>query len=253
MNFYGVGTVFGGKTPDATEKLNEFLKENFWCMGFTDEERPEYAELIRQIKIGDIIIAKSYGLNATYYVKAIGVVIDTKMPESIVENMRKKSGVSVLWVKKFEPYIQLTKDNFCLGADRPRTIYKENNEKNISVIKKLMKFNYSCIKENDYVKLAKTFVLYRAKTEYDGLKITECANNDVKIEAGDTFGRKILLVPIIVDETIKYSLILLVPDKERKDDPMSLINVRTEFLDDTENLSERVSEMKKQTSWGGTL
>ena len=253
MNFYGVGTVFGGKGPNEVEKLNEFLEKDFWCMGYADEDRPEYAELIKQIQVGDIIIAKAYGLNAIYYVKAIGVVIDTKKPENIAEELKTKSGVSVIWFKKFKPYIQLTKDNFCLGADRPRTIYKESNEKNISVIKKLMKFDYSCIKENDYVKLAKLFVLHKAKNEYDDKEITECLDNDVKIKVGDIFGRKILLVPITLDETVKYGLILLVPDKEQKDDPMSLINVKTEILDDTENLSELVSEMKKQTSWDKPL
>lgn len=253
MNFYGVGTVFGGKTDNEVEKLNEFLEKDFWCMGFADEDKPEYVELIKRIEVGDIIIAKAYGLNATYYLKAIGIVINTEKPENIDEELKNKSGVSVLWLKKFNPYLQFTKDNFKIGANRPRTIYREDDEQNISVIRKLMKYDYSYIEEKHYIELAKTFVLHKAKTEYDGAKIIECLGKDVKIVAGDIFGRKILLVPITVDETEKCSLVLLIPDKERKTNPMSLINIKTEFLVDTENLSEVVSEMKKLTDWNESL
>ncbi len=143
MDFYGVGTVFGGKTDNEIEKLNEFLENDIWCMGYSDVERPKYAELIKQIKVGDIIIAKSYKLDATYFVKALGIVIDTKKPENIAEEFRTKSGVSVIWFKRFKPYIQLSKDDFKVGGNRTHTIYQEKNERNISVIKKIMKCDYT--------------------------------------------------------------------------------------------------------------
>ncbi len=251
MNFYGVGVKFGG----VDDKLPIFLENNFWVMGFNREEKEKMSKTISEIKIGDILFAKAYANTSqhTFPIRAIGIVTDTCLPDDIPEEYKEKIGVSVIWIKHFEKMIHLSAKEYRRGTFHTATVFKESNDDMIFAVKQMMKFDYSYIEEKHYIKLAKTFVLYRAKTEYDGLKITECANNDVKIEAGDTFGRKILLVPIIVDETIKYSLILLVPDKERKDDPMSLINVRTEFLDDTENLSERVSEMKKQTSWGGTL
>ncbi|MGN1481696.1 hypothetical protein [Porcipelethomonas sp.] len=142
MNFYGVGTVFGGKTDNAVEKLNEFLEKGFWCMGYSDEEKPEYAELIKQIKVGDIIIAKSYSLDATYYVKALGMVIDTKNPDNIDYEFLTKLGVSVIWIKKFKPYIKLSSDNFHVGGSRTHTIYQEKDEQNIEVIKEMLKYNY---------------------------------------------------------------------------------------------------------------
>lgn len=142
MDFYGVGTVFGGKTDNEVEKLNEFLEKDFWCMGYSDEEKPEYAELIKQIKVGDIIIAKAHAAGATYYVKAFGIVIDTKKPDNITDELLTKSGVSAIWFKIFEPYIKLSSDNFHVGGSRTHTIYQEKDEQNIKVIKEMLKYNY---------------------------------------------------------------------------------------------------------------
>lgn len=142
MNIYGVGTVLGGKTNNEREKLNEYLNYEFWCMGYSDKEKPKYAELIKQIKEGDIIVAKSYSLEPIYYVKAIGYVTSTEKPDKVPEEFRDKSGISVLWFKKFKPYIPLSGEVFKLGASRPNTIYLETEDKNISVIKEIIKYNY---------------------------------------------------------------------------------------------------------------
>lgn len=255
MNFYGVGTVFGGKGENEIEKLDDFLKNGFWCMGFTNQDRPKYVELIEQIQVGDIIIAKSYGLNATYYVKALGIVTNTKKPENIPDEYLSKSGVSVTWIKCFKPYIQLNGNNFTVGGNRPRTIYREENEENISVIMRLMKYDYSYIKENDYIRIAAAHALsvYREHNEHENDKNVKCIDNDIKIMLSDIFGRRIILIPIIADEMQKFALMLLVPDKEQKDDPMSLINVKTTFIDNTEKLSQLIEEMKKETDWNNVL
>ena len=71
--------------------------------------------------------------------------------------------------------------------------------------------------------------------------------------SSDIFGRRIILIPIIADEMQKFALMLLVPDKEQKDDPMSLINVKTTFIDNTEKLSQLIEEMKKETDWNNVL
>ncbi len=144
MRFYGVGTVWGGKTPNEKEYLDVFLDNDFWCMGYSEEEKPNYAELIMQIKKGDILIAKAYvpETNPIYYVKAIGIVSGEKQVDNISEKFIDKLGVSVIWFKKFKPYIPLSMDKFKIGGNRTHTVYEEKNEKNISVIQKLIKFDY---------------------------------------------------------------------------------------------------------------
>lgn len=142
MNFYGVGTILGGKTDNPREKLEEYLDYDFWCMGYSDEEKPKYAELIKQINEGDIIIAKAHSSGGIYYVKAIGIVTKIKKPDIVPEVFCDKSGISVLWFKRFKPYISLSGEIFKVGGTRMNTIYQETDDDNISVIKEMMKYNF---------------------------------------------------------------------------------------------------------------
>lgn len=139
MKFYGVGTTMGGISEG--ERIGEYLDNDFWCMGYTDEEKPNYAKLIGEIKCGNILIAKAHYPSSDYYVKAIGIVSGEKT-DSIPDEFKDKSGVSVIWFKRFEPPVHLTKNDFNLGGNRTHTIYLETDDKNISVIKEMMKFNY---------------------------------------------------------------------------------------------------------------
>lgn len=53
MQFYGVGTRFGG--TDCF--LDDCCKYNFWCMGNPNEKQ---MKLYEGINVGDILIAKKY-------------------------------------------------------------------------------------------------------------------------------------------------------------------------------------------------
>ena len=85
MNYYGVGVKFGG----TQEMLPLYLEKDCWFMGFRREEKPSFYETAQKVQPGDVMIAKAYATaaQAYYYVRAIGIVTDTKKPDTIPSEM----------------------------------------------------------------------------------------------------------------------------------------------------------------------
>lgn len=80
MQFYGVGTRFGG--TDCF--LDDCCKYNFWCMGNPNEKQ---MKLYEGINVGDILIAKKYRMKdgaAFVDVEAIGMVTDREFKHKSV-------------------------------------------------------------------------------------------------------------------------------------------------------------------------
>ena len=107
MNYYGVGTRFGG-----TECfLDECCDHNFWCMGSPSERM---LELYHNLQEGDVLIAKKYHMEkgaAFFAIEAIGIVTDTKMPENVPARFKTDStiyGVSVIWIRRFSQPISFS-------------------------------------------------------------------------------------------------------------------------------------------------
>lgn len=140
MNFYGVGVKFGG-TDDMWEL---FSKKNCWFMGYHKDEKPSLDKQAEMVKVGDILIAKAYGTTSqsNYYVRAIGIVTNIKKPDDIPEKYKDRLGFSVVWIKYFEKAISLPAKEYNRGGVHTYTIYHETNEKFISKIKEIMKYDY---------------------------------------------------------------------------------------------------------------
>lgn len=74
MAIWGMGANFSIKD----NQLDNFIRENFVCIGWSEQEQPKYYELMKKIKIGDIIYIKSFYITTNpMKIKAIGVVTDT--------------------------------------------------------------------------------------------------------------------------------------------------------------------------------
>lgn len=137
MNFYGVGMKFGG-TDDMWEL---FDSKNCWFMGYHPEERPKLDTQAISVKKGDILIAKSYG-STSQSVRAIGVVSDLEKPKDIPKEYYDRLGFSVIWIKYFKEPVKLSAAEYYRGGVHTYTIHIEKNDKFISEIKKMMKYDY---------------------------------------------------------------------------------------------------------------
>ena len=74
MAIWGVGAKFGG----WDNKLDSFINESFWCTGFTQQEKPEIYEMIKNIQIGDIVYVKSLPIKSNIMnVRAVGIVTES--------------------------------------------------------------------------------------------------------------------------------------------------------------------------------
>ncbi len=140
MNYFNVGIKFGG--TDDMWKL--FSSKNCWFMGYHDEEKPTLDKQAENVKEGDILIAKAYGTTSqtNYYVRAIGIVKSLKKPIDIPADYKDRKGFTVIWVKYFPEPIALPAGEFERGGVHTYTIHSEKNEKFISKINEIMKFDY---------------------------------------------------------------------------------------------------------------
>ncbi len=140
MKYFNVGVKFGG-TDDMFELFDE---KNCWFMGFHPEERPRLDSQAANVEVGDILIAKAYGNTAqsNFYIRAIGVVSDLEKPSDIPEEYQDRAGFSVIWIKRFDKLVALSAKEYHRGGTNTYTIHQEKNDKFISKIKEMMKYDY---------------------------------------------------------------------------------------------------------------
>ena len=268
MNFYGVGVKFGG----TDDMLPLFLKKDCWFMGWGEQEKPNMAKTISEIKVGDILIAKAYANVAQhdYFIRAIGIVTSTNKPGDISEEYQNKSGVSVIWIKHFEKSIALLASKYRRGTFHTSTIFHETNENMISTIKNIMRFDYigktnKDLTENtesstpynipveiptdDYIETARTSILDELYGRYDVDEIFVYPYVDISIKDENSFGRKIICVPFAVEGIKKYGLVLLVPEKDCQNDEMQLADREIVLLDNKEDIATSIVRLKSGTYW----
>ncbi len=147
MKFYGVGVQYGRKD----DKLSDFQKFGFWCMGHDTHEK--FEEVISNVNTGDVVFAKSFIPENPrhFYIRAIGFVSDiSKLPDNVPNEYKSKRGFSVVWTTSFEKRLDLEpSDNFMsegfmkvLGNVRTGTIYHETNKEMILKIVETMNGPY---------------------------------------------------------------------------------------------------------------
>ena len=104
MAVWGVGAYYkGDKIHDKTQ---EFINNECACIGWGEENASPIHQMLKSIKVGDIIYIKSLGLdkaskNKQIHIKAVGVVKDNK-PE-VVEELG--TGIKVKWKEGFDKII----------------------------------------------------------------------------------------------------------------------------------------------------
>jgi len=76
MAVWGIGAYFQGE-GDITK---DCLKEKVAVIGYMEEEKPRYYEMIQSVEVGDLIFIKSrFMLNQPLRIKAVGFVIDNEV------------------------------------------------------------------------------------------------------------------------------------------------------------------------------
>jgi len=139
MKFYGVGVKLGAYTSEPKDILQECIENNVWYMGFNKDVKPSYEEIISNVQVGDLIFAKSLhqATKDEMRIKAIGIVVDNPL----TENYNNHTSLSVLWIRKFSPPVNLSylKMNFLKNVNRRNTIFQEIDSIIIDEILKLIK------------------------------------------------------------------------------------------------------------------
>ena len=140
MNYFNVGVKFGG-TDDMWQLFSD---KNCWFMGYHENEKPRLDQQAEKVQVGDILIAKAYGNTAQskYYVRAIGIVQSLEKPMDIPDEYKDRLGFTVIWIKHFSEPITLPANEFERGGVHTYTIHSEINERFITKINKIMKYDY---------------------------------------------------------------------------------------------------------------
>lgn len=134
MAIWGMGSFFNG----TDNQFDNFIKENFVCMLWKEDEVPEFYEMMKEIQLGDIIYLKSFKRGSNeMHINAVGIVTETfenKNYHSGYENCDNKIGVE--WINKnANEVIEVNS----IYKQRKTTICKEYDKKVVKKIIKLIK------------------------------------------------------------------------------------------------------------------
>jgi hypothetical protein len=82
MAIYGIGSIYN-KTDDYTK---EFIDNDFIEVGWSYDEAPDLHELMKSIKVGDIVFIKRGNFGSLKIkCRAIGKIIDNKKPKKFID------------------------------------------------------------------------------------------------------------------------------------------------------------------------
>ncbi|MGE0568699.1 MAG: hypothetical protein AB7O73_12175 [Bacteroidia bacterium] len=74
MAIYGIGAYYG-----TTDVSDSFIAKGLAYVGWNKSEAPSLHEILRYIKIGDMVYIKSAPIGQGLRVKAVGIVIDNEL------------------------------------------------------------------------------------------------------------------------------------------------------------------------------
>lgn len=127
MAVWGIGAYYKG--DNGTDKTQDFINQGFACIGWSENDAPALYQMIKSVKIGDIIYIKSFTPNQKQLcVKAVGIVTD-----NCKNHDRLGYGVKVKWKKEFSESINITVSSEMYRNNVfNNTMYEEYNENIIS-------------------------------------------------------------------------------------------------------------------------
>lgn len=114
MAIFGIGATYD------RDVSNEFIDNNVACVGWDAEEAPALHEILRFLKLGDIIYIKSAPIGQGIRVKGIGIVQDNTLRQ--VPNLG--TGVVVNWFWTGHENLGAIDDKYNV---RNNTLYEEFN------------------------------------------------------------------------------------------------------------------------------
>lgn len=113
MAIFGIGARYGNK-----DVSKDFIDNKVACIGWDINNAPSIHEILRYIKVGDIIYVKTAPIGKGLRVKAVGVVIDHKTHQ----NKNLGTCVSVRWIWNGYKNIGIIDDKYNV---RNNTLYEE--------------------------------------------------------------------------------------------------------------------------------
>lgn len=121
MAIYGIGAFYDG----ITDVSKEFIEKGIVCIGWSEDDAPTLHEILRSLKIGDIVYIKSTPIGRGLIVKGVGIIID----DIRIEDQTLGNGLSVKWLWQGNKNLGHFNDKYNV---RNNTIYEEHN-KNIKL------------------------------------------------------------------------------------------------------------------------
>jgi hypothetical protein len=121
MAIYGIGAMFGR----VNDVLEPFMEHNIASMDYTEGDAQPLRELMKHIKPGDIIYAKSYSDQGKLTIKAVGIVTSNQvltthdLPVGVGT-----IGVRVRWIARTNIVFEHLNDYYNV---RRITLYEELN------------------------------------------------------------------------------------------------------------------------------
>lgn len=112
--------VFGIGANYDRDVSGDFIDRGLACIGYKEEDAPPAHDILRSIKTADLIFIKSFTPQAGLIIKAVGIVIDSRVTD--VVGLGK--GLPVRWEWKGEDRLGKLEDRWPV---RTVTIYEEHN------------------------------------------------------------------------------------------------------------------------------
>ena len=127
MAVWGIGAYFLADKPEdiPEDHASDFCKYGVAVLGYTEEQKPDYYDVMKKMKVGDLIYIKTrFMADKPLKVKAIGIVMNAEiLPKDVLKG---KKGVDVHWIKHCvtDPIEIEAKPS----SNSVRTIFEEKND-----------------------------------------------------------------------------------------------------------------------------
>jgi hypothetical protein len=94
MAIFGIGASY-----NKQDVSGKFIRRNIVGIGWTEQESPELHQLVKTLRVGDIVYIKSVAASSRFiYVKAIGVISDVTIRTAEDTDELVQIGRNTIWL-----------------------------------------------------------------------------------------------------------------------------------------------------------
>jgi len=115
LAIFGLGAYYDG----TTDMSDDFISNGLACIGWKERHGPAFHNVMRHIKVGDIVYLKSHPPTIGLIIKAVGIVTDDRV--STKKNLG-RSCIKVRWIWNGNQVIGKIDDKYNV---RNVTLYEE--------------------------------------------------------------------------------------------------------------------------------